>query len=133
MFRTFTVFETIFSPGDQYLYKSMEVFLILFFLQMPQSFMTEVLRVHTHFSTLINDRFNNNKLFLSALDRACNTFVNYSDDNKPTRGPELVSVQYSCQVISLYDMYRPAALNLCYFYLFPLFFYFRCTLSRSKF
>ena len=64
------------------------------YLQMSQAYMTEVLRVHSHFSKLIVDLFHNNKLFLSALDRACTAFVNYTEDNKPTKGPELVLLQY---------------------------------------
>uniref|UniRef100_H2YFG1 Cullin family profile domain-containing protein n=1 Tax=Ciona savignyi TaxID=51511 RepID=H2YFG1_CIOSA len=56
----------------------------------PLQFVETILEVHKRFHDLIRDTFNSDKLFVSALDRACIAAVNYSEPKQPCKAPELV-------------------------------------------
>uniref|UniRef100_H2YFG2 Cullin family profile domain-containing protein n=1 Tax=Ciona savignyi TaxID=51511 RepID=H2YFG2_CIOSA len=58
----------------------------------PLQFVETILEVHKRFHDLIRDTFNSDKLFVSALDRACIAAVNYSEPKQPCKAPELVSL-----------------------------------------
>lgn len=55
-------------------------------------FVENLLKVHKKYEELISDVFNNDPLFLSALDKACSSAINQKFDDKPaSRSAELVA------------------------------------------
>lgn len=53
-----------------------------------------MLQIHNKYSELIKDIFQNDQEFLSALDKACSTAINFRTNPKmPCRSPELVYLQ----------------------------------------
>ncbi|XP_022795965.1 cullin-2-like [Stylophora pistillata] len=58
----------------------------------PQQYVDELLGIHRKFSHLIKDTFRDDPAFISALDKACATIVNYRHDPKrSSKSPELLA------------------------------------------
>lgn len=63
-----------------------------------------MLEVHQKYEKLIAYTFNNDPLFLSALDKACASVINKRlSDKQPCRSAELVSVFFS--IFVFYDIF----------------------------
>jgi len=61
-------------------------------IKIPTLFVEQMLQIHSKYSELIKDIFQNDQEFLSALDKACSTAINHRTNPKmPCRSPELVS------------------------------------------
>ncbi|XP_076439449.1 cullin-2-like [Babylonia areolata] len=59
---------------------------------LPSLFVEAVLGVHKHFTDLIRKVFNNDQLFVGALDKACAAVINHKTSPKtPCRSPELLA------------------------------------------
>lgn len=57
-----------------------------------QTFIEEILKVYNHFLEMIENTFASDKVFMSALDRACTAIINYRENNKqPCRSPDILS------------------------------------------
>ncbi|XP_046919224.2 cullin 2 [Dermatophagoides farinae] len=57
-----------------------------------QTFIEEILKVYYHYLHLIENIFSGDKIFMSALDRACTAIINYRENTKqPCRSPEILS------------------------------------------
>ncbi len=57
----------------------------------PTMFVDQMLQIHSKYSELIKDIFQNDQEFLSALDKACSQAINYRSNPKvPCKSPELV-------------------------------------------
>lgn len=55
----------------------------------PQQYVDELLEIHRKFQTLIKDTFRDDPAFISALDKACATIVNYRHDpRRSSKSPE---------------------------------------------
>ena len=52
----------------------------------------------------VNEIFSGDKLFVSAVDRACTSIVNYMNENKISKEPDMVSCLLSSECIE-YLMY----------------------------
>lgn len=58
----------------------------------PQQYIDELLGIHRKFSELIKDTFKDDAAFVSALDKACATIVNYKHDpRRSSKSPELLA------------------------------------------
>lgn len=58
----------------------------------PKAFVESFIQVHRKHSELIVDVFNNDQLFVSALDKACSAIINYRiSPQQPCRSPELLA------------------------------------------
>lgn len=58
----------------------------------PQLYVDELLNVHRRFSDLIKDTFRDDPAFISALDKACTSIVNYRHDpRRSSKSPELLA------------------------------------------
>ncbi|XP_068715782.1 cullin-2-like [Montipora foliosa] len=58
----------------------------------PQQYVDELLNIHRRFSDLIKETFRDDPAFISALDKACATIVNYKHDpRRSSRSPELLA------------------------------------------
>jgi len=58
----------------------------------PQQYVDELLNIHKKFSDLIKDTFRDDPAFISALDKACATIVNYRHDpRRSSKSPELLA------------------------------------------
>ena len=59
---------------------------------MPTLFVEQMLQIHSKYSELVKELFQNDQEFLSALDKACSIAINHKVNPKlPCRSPELVS------------------------------------------
>lgn len=58
----------------------------------PQQYVDELLNIHRKFSGLIRETFRDDPAFISALDKACATIVNYRHDpRRSSKSPELLA------------------------------------------
>lgn len=58
----------------------------------PVQFVESILAVHRKYYNLIKEVFNGDQIFISCLDKACATVINYRAKNKgPSRSPELLA------------------------------------------
>lgn len=58
----------------------------------PTLFVEQMLQIHSKYSELIKDIFQNDQEFLSALDKACSTSINFRTNQKmPCKSPELLA------------------------------------------
>src|SRR5699024_6612948 len=56
------------------------------------NFVGGLLKVHRHHLALINEVFDKDKTFMTALDMACNHVINYRENTKsPCKSPEYLS------------------------------------------
>lgn len=79
-----------------------------------------MLEVHRKYEILIAYTFNNDPLFLSALDKACASVINKRlSDKQPCRSAELVSTQ---NINNLFELISS-----------PNFLYFLCKYNRQTF
>ncbi|KAK2561191.1 Cullin-2 [Acropora cervicornis] len=59
----------------------------------PQQYVDELLNIHRKFSGLIRETFRDDPAFISALDKACATIVNYRHDpRRSSKSPELIII-----------------------------------------
>ena len=68
----------------------------------PTMFVDQMLQIHSKYSELIKDIFQNDQEFSSALDKACSQAINYRSNPKaPCKSPELV------KLFRFVDFYQP--------------------------
>ncbi len=74
------------------------------YFQIPTLFVEHMLQIHSKYSELIKDIFQNDQEFLSALDKACSTAINHKSSPKlPCRSPELVLIIFQQNINKKFD------------------------------